>query len=162
MLKQRDYFLCHSNPLSNITEQSIWDRHASYTILCSPKNAETGGHIDPGCAIAVIATLVGRKLWTLRSAAGEDMGPQEGESSNENGGRLIVTTGPGEVLILSPGILHSVDTLESAICLGINYWHPCLKNVSTMLANLGTYFRKRGIKKEIKRWGKVQKGYNVE
>ena len=116
---------------------------------------ETGGHIDLGCAIVVVATLVGRKLWMLRSAAGEDMGPQEGESSNENVGRLTVTTGPGEVLILSPGILHSDDTLEFAICLGINYWHPCLKNVSTMLSNLGTYFSKRGIKKEVKRWGKV-------
>ena len=162
VLKQRDYFLSHSSPPSDITEQSIWDRHAGYTILCSPKDAETGGHIDPGCAIAVVATLVGKKLWTLRSAAGEDIGAQEGGSSNENGGRLTVTTGPGEVLILSPGILHSVDTLESAICLGINYWHPCLKNVSTMLSNLGTYFSKRGIKKEIKHWGEVQKGYNVE
>lgn len=162
VLKQRDYSLCHSNPASDITEQCIWDRHAGYTILCSPKDAETGGHIDPGCAIAVVATLVGRKVWTLRTAAGEGMGPQEGGSSNENGGRLTVTTGPGEVLILSPGILHSVDTEESAICLGINYWHPCLKNVSTMLSNLGTYFSQRGIKKEIKHWGQVQKGYNVE
>ena len=60
VLKQRDYFLCHSKPPSDITEQSIWDRHASYTILCSPKDTETGGHIDPGCAIAVVATLVRR------------------------------------------------------------------------------------------------------
>ena len=75
VLKQRDYLLCHSTPPSDITKQSIWDRHAGYTILCSPKDAETGGHIDPRCAIAVVATLVGRKLWTLRSAVGEDMGP---------------------------------------------------------------------------------------
>ena len=90
------------------------------------------------------------------------MGPQEGESSNENGGRLTVTSGPREVLILSFGILHSVDTLESAICLEINYWHPCLKNVSTMLSNLGTYFSKKDIKNEIKRRGTLQKKYNVE
>ena len=162
VLKQRDYFLATAPPPSDITERSIWDRHVGYTILCSPKDAETGGHIDLGCAIVVVATLVGRKVWTLRTAAGEGMGPQEGGSSNENGSRLTVTTGPGEVLILSPGILHSVDTVESAICLGINDWHPCLKNVSTMLSNLGTYFSQRGIKKEIKHWGEVQKGYNVE
>ena len=69
VLKQRDYFLCHSNPPSNITKQSIWDRHGGYTILCSPKNAETGGHIDPGCAIAVVATLVGSRDVPTTTAA---------------------------------------------------------------------------------------------